>query len=71
MQSKSGIFGEKLNEASRKKGFPFAKGIHRNKSIVLFHHRDAKIFKSTGKYLGEGSAPKHIPGRCTFLCSHE
>ncbi|MCW5925146.1 MAG: hypothetical protein KIS77_22710 [Saprospiraceae bacterium] len=32
MQSKSGIFGEKFNEASRKKGFPFAKALHRNKS---------------------------------------
>ncbi|MBX2890424.1 MAG: hypothetical protein KF734_05820 [Saprospiraceae bacterium] len=31
MQSKSGIFGEKFNEASQKKGFPFAKDLHRNK----------------------------------------
>jgi hypothetical protein len=28
-----GIFGEKFNETSRKKGFPIAKGLHRNKSI--------------------------------------
>ncbi|MCW5922265.1 MAG: hypothetical protein KIS77_07980 [Saprospiraceae bacterium] len=35
MQSKSGIFGEKFNEASRKKGFPFAKGLHRNKSNIF------------------------------------
>jgi hypothetical protein len=33
LQSKSGIFGEKFNETSRKKGFPIAKGPHRNKSI--------------------------------------
>jgi len=30
-QSKSGIFGEKFNETSRKKGFPIAKDHHRNK----------------------------------------
>jgi hypothetical protein len=33
LQSKPGISGEKLNETSRKKGFPIAKGLHRNKSI--------------------------------------
>jgi acetyl esterase/lipase len=34
LQSKSGIFGEKFNETSRKKGFPIAKALHRNKSNV-------------------------------------
>jgi hypothetical protein len=34
LQSKSGIFGEKFNETSRKKGFPIAKGPDRNKSNV-------------------------------------
>jgi len=32
LQPKSGIFGEKFNETSRKKGFFIAKGSHRNKS---------------------------------------
>jgi len=32
LQSKSGIFGEKFNEARREKGFFIAKAAHRNKS---------------------------------------
>jgi diadenosine tetraphosphatase ApaH/serine/threonine PP2A family protein phosphatase len=43
LQSKSGIFGEKFNETSRKKGFPIAKGLHRNKSNeYLFEDREEK-----------------------------
>jgi len=41
LQSKSGIFGEKFNEASREKGFFIAKAAHRNKSNkieVVFGH---------------------------------
>jgi hypothetical protein len=34
LQSKSGIFGEKFNETSRKKGLPIATALHRNKSIL-------------------------------------
>ncbi|MBX2891888.1 MAG: hypothetical protein KF734_13220 [Saprospiraceae bacterium] len=36
LQSKSGIFGEKFNKASRKKGFLFAKDLHRNKSFKAY-----------------------------------
>jgi hypothetical protein len=38
LQSKSGIFGEKFNETSRKKGFPIATALHRNKSISVTCH---------------------------------
>jgi len=37
LQSKSGIFGEKFNEARRENGFFTAKDSHRNKSI--FHNK--------------------------------
>ncbi|MCW5924586.1 MAG: hypothetical protein KIS77_19870 [Saprospiraceae bacterium] len=74
MQSKLGIFGEKFNEASRKKGFPFAKGLHRNKSNKCpmsplirptISIRRASVLKGIGWRPGDAVPPGHYMPKST------